>query len=197
MSDPATASTSTDEAVLPIPDLQRTSAVAVAVGRLLAARVVVLELRGKRTLPAAVHTVAQEHFVLSQSKLQHLHADAKKKLREGVERDGGSSCSWTGDEDDRGLIDDDAARWSRLASAGTTEMGAWLSLDPSVAQQLDGGDKLAQSLKEKNEAELKLLEDKITDAEQNQGETELSDALRAKASYLAKIGEKVRGLPLP
>lgn len=75
-------------------------------------------------------------------------------------------------------------------------MGAWLSLDPSVAQQLDDGDKLAQSLKEKNEAELKVLDDKITDAEQNQGETELSDALRAKASYLAKIGEKVCVLPL-
>lgn len=89
MSDPATASTSTDEAVLPIPDLQCTSA-AVAVRFLVAARVVVLraELRGG---PAAACTVAQEHFVLSQPKLQHLHADAKKKLREGVERDGAST----------------------------------------------------------------------------------------------------------
>ncbi|KAJ3115459.1 26S proteasome non-ATPase regulatory subunit 6 [Phlyctochytrium bullatum] len=43
-----------------------------------------------------------------------------------------------------------------------------------------------------NEAELKRLEDKLNDAETNLGETDISDALIAKADYLAKIGEKVR-----
>ncbi|KAJ3087509.1 26S proteasome non-ATPase regulatory subunit 6, partial [Quaeritorhiza haematococci] len=45
-----------------------------------------------------------------------------------------------------------------------------------------------------NEAELKRLDDKIEDAEKNLGETDISDALIAKAQYLAKIGEKDKAL---
>jgi 26S proteasome regulatory subunit N7 len=35
-----------------------------------------------------------------------------------------------------------------------------------------------------------LQDEKIKDAEKNQGESELRDALLAKAEYLTKIGEK-------
>ncbi|KAI8850264.1 26S proteasome subunit RPN7-domain-containing protein [Chytridium lagenaria] len=45
-----------------------------------------------------------------------------------------------------------------------------------------------------NEAELKRLEDKLNDAQQNLGETDISDALIAKADYLSKIGEKEKAL---
>jgi hypothetical protein len=50
---------------------------------------------------------------------------------------------------------------------------------------------LLAKLKAANESELKKLEDKLTDAQTNLGETEISDALLAKADYLSKIGEKV------
>lgn len=74
-----------------------------------------------------------------------------------------------------------------------TEMAPWLAQDSFLSSQLDDSNsKLYNELKAKNEVELKKLQDKIEDAETNLGETELSDALRAKASYLAKIGEKVR-----
>jgi hypothetical protein len=43
----------------------------------------------------------------------------------------------------------------------------------------------------KNEKYLKESEEKLKDSKDNLGETEVSDALRDKASYLAKIGEKV------
>ncbi|KAJ3120020.1 26S proteasome non-ATPase regulatory subunit 6 [Physocladia obscura] len=50
--------------------------------------------------------------------------------------------------------------------------------------------KLIADLTKANEAELKLLDEKIIDAETNLGITDVSDALISRASYLAKIGEK-------
>lgn len=43
----------------------------------------------------------------------------------------------------------------------------------------------------KNEEELKRLDEKAKNAEQNEGETEVNEALLAKADYYAKIGDKV------
>lgn len=50
--------------------------------------------------------------------------------------------------------------------------------------------KLSQKLAAENEKTLKEMDEKIKDAEKNQGESELRDALLAKAEYLTKIGEK-------
>ncbi len=44
---------------------------------------------------------------------------------------------------------------------------------------------------ENNKEELKKLDEKLEDAEQNLGETEISDALLAKAEFFTKIGDKV------
>lgn len=79
MSDPATASTSSDDAVLPIPDLERTPSAFVS------------------TSPTDSSLVAQARFILGEQKLEHLQEDAVKKLKEGVEKDGeswpiGASC---------------------------------------------------------------------------------------------------------
>ena len=75
-------------------------------------------------------------------------------------------------------------------------MGAWLQSDPILQSAVDDKPEgvLYKTLKEKNVEELKKLNEKITDADANHGETELSDALRAKASYLAKIGKKEEAL---
>lgn len=50
---------------------------------------------------------------------------------------------------------------------------------------------LLPQLEERNAAELKTLEDKLKDAEENLGESEVSELLRAKAMYLCRIGSKV------
>lgn len=76
-------------------------------------------------------------------------------------------------------------------------MAPWLLSDPSLSAAIDDNastpaeGSLYKSLKAKNDEKLKELEEKITEAERDQGETELSDALRAKATYIARIGEKV------
>lgn len=46
----------------------------------------------------------------------------------------------------------------------------------------------------KNEEELKKFDEKATDAEQNQGETEVNEAFLSKADYYAEIGDKVRSV---
>ncbi|KAI9019065.1 26S proteasome subunit RPN7-domain-containing protein [Hyaloraphidium curvatum] len=53
---------------------------------------------------------------------------------------------------------------------------------------------LQADLDRKNEEELKKLEDRIEDATQNLGETDISDALTAKALYLSQIGDKEKAL---
>lgn len=50
--------------------------------------------------------------------------------------------------------------------------------------------KLWAEMTAENEADLKVLEEKITDAETNLGESEHREALLAKAEYLTKIGDK-------
>ncbi|KAL7747959.1 proteasome regulatory particle subunit [Sorochytrium milnesiophthora] len=50
--------------------------------------------------------------------------------------------------------------------------------------------KLLSSMQAQNKSELERLDAKLADAEKNAGETEISDALIAKAEYLAKIGAK-------
>jgi 26S proteasome regulatory subunit N7 len=60
-----------------------------------------------------------------------------------------------------------------------------LSLKPPNA------DLLAQ-LEKKNAEELESIETKLKDAEENLGESEISELLRSKAMYLCRIGNKVR-----
>ena len=53
---------------------------------------------------------------------------------------------------------------------------------------------LLSKLQEANETELTRLEEALKDAQENLGDTEVRDALLAKAEYLTKIGDKVRCL---
>ncbi|KAG5445262.1 26S proteasome non-ATPase regulatory subunit 6 [Clonorchis sinensis] len=53
---------------------------------------------------------------------------------------------------------------------------------------------LLKTMKAENEKQLKELDDKLKDAEENLGETEVRAAMTAKAHYLSKIGDKERAL---
>ena len=46
-------------------------------------------------------------------------------------------------------------------------------------------------MEQQNKDELQKIEDRLAEAEKQEGETEISDALRAKATYLTRIGDKV------
>lgn len=68
-------------------------------------------------------------------------------------------------------------------------LGQSPSILPSSSQASSKA--LLEKLEAKNKATLEELETKLTEAEKTEGETEISDALRAKANYLTKIGDKV------
>jgi len=51
---------------------------------------------------------------------------------------------------------------------------------------------ILDTMEQQNKDELQKIEDRLAEAEKQEGETEISDALRAKATYLTKIGDKVR-----
>ncbi|XP_058030135.1 26S proteasome non-ATPase regulatory subunit 6 [Ahaetulla prasina] len=53
---------------------------------------------------------------------------------------------------------------------------------------------LLNKMKKANEDELKRLEDELEDAEKNLGESEIRDAMMAKAEYLCRIGDKEAAL---
>jgi 26S proteasome regulatory subunit N7 len=54
---------------------------------------------------------------------------------------------------------------------------------------------LLPKLKALNETKLAEFDAKLVEAEEREGETEVSDILRAKAAYLTKIGDRVRCRP--
>ena len=51
---------------------------------------------------------------------------------------------------------------------------------------------LLASMEKANEDELKRLDERLAEAEKTEGESEISDALKARANYLTRIGDKVR-----
>lgn len=64
------------------------------------------------------------------------------------------------------------------------------SLCKSLEWQVDAD--LLNKMKKANEEELKRLDDELEDAEKNLGESEIRDAMMAKAEYLCRIGDKVK-----
>ncbi len=50
---------------------------------------------------------------------------------------------------------------------------------------------LVDRLKQSNDETIKTLDDKVKDAEENLGETEIRDALLARADFYCRIGDKV------
>lgn len=55
---------------------------------------------------------------------------------------------------------------------------------------------LLSKMKKANEDELKRLDEVLEDAEKNLGESEIRDAMMAKAEYLIRIGDKVSTLDI-
>ncbi|KAK4699317.1 26S proteasome regulatory subunit N7, partial [Phenoliferia sp. Uapishka_3] len=86
----------------------------------------------------------------------------------------------------------DEAREALIAGIKADEMGPYLATllsTPSTAALLGPIDPtLLPTLQKTNEDTLKSLADKLEDAEKNLGESEISEALKEKAYYLAKIG---------
>lgn len=66
---------------------------------------------------------------------------------------------------------------------------------PSTSRQfqipLPQDQALLDKMDKANEEELKKLDERLEEAEKTEGETEIADALKARATYLTRIGDKV------
>lgn len=66
---------------------------------------------------------------------------------------------------------------------------------PTVSRQmqipLPEDKKLLERMEATNAEELKKFDERLKEAEKNEGESEIGDVLRARATYLTRIGDKV------
>lgn len=90
-------------------------------------------------------------------------------------------------------IDKVRLRQEVLAAVVADDMATlYESLVASSVLELD--QKVLDSMREKNVEELKKLDDKIADAEENLGESEVREAHLAKSLFYIRIGDKVKAL---
>jgi 26S proteasome regulatory subunit N7 len=74
------------------------------------------------------------------------------------------------------------------------QMGPYYRIIPSAFPLLPFDQSLLDSIEKDNAEELKKLDDRLAEAEKIEGESEISDALKARANYLTRIGDKDRAL---
>lgn len=85
---------------------------------------------------------------------------------------------------------DPAARDELMAAVRLHNMAPYYeALCKSLEWQIDVD--LLNKMKKANEEELKRLDNELEDAEKILGESEIRDAMMAKAEYLCRIGDKV------
>jgi len=114
-------------------------------------------------LPVPNLKVAQHQFTLSTPNLAHLHAETSEAFLRVIE-------------------EDEMAPYLRLILSQTPSILSTSS--QSIAHTL------LEKLEAKNKLALEKMAVKLEEAEKTEGETEISDALREKANYLTKIGDK-------
>ena len=85
----------------------------------------------------------------------------------------------------------DSARVALLEGIKADQMAPYYRL-VVAANVLPLDQALLDELEKENSAELERLDKVLKEAEETEGESDIADALRAKASYLTRIGEKVR-----
>ncbi|KAF9513439.1 hypothetical protein BS47DRAFT_1329557 [Hydnum rufescens UP504] len=114
-------------------------------------------------LPIPNLSVAQYYFTLSSPKLAHLHAQASQNFLKAIE------------------ADEMAPHFKLLLSQSPAILPSSLLTDaPGLIEKLEA----------KNKTTLEALNLRLEEAEKTEGEMEISDALRAKAAYLTRIGDK-------
>jgi 26S proteasome regulatory subunit N7 len=127
-------------------------------------------------LPIPNNRLPQCLFILTNPQLTHLHSDARKELLEGIKADR-QSIFYNFEEN--------------IFDIGYIDMGPYYRIITSASSLLPLDQSLLDSMEKDNEEELKKLDDRLAEAEKIEGESEISDALKARANYLTRIGDKV------
>lgn len=81
-----------------------------------------------------------------------------------------------------------SAPTSPISPSSTSRLVSQIPIPEDVA--------LLARMEKENEEELKKLDERLEEAEKTEGETEIAEALKARATYLTKIGDKVGGFVL-
>lgn len=131
-------------------------------------------------LPIPNLKVPEWTFHLSSPTLEHLHAKAREELLKAIEADGACPPSLPYFALLTWIIE--MAPYYKLITAA-----------PSPVLPLD--EELLKKMESTNENKLKAFEEKLVEAEKIEGESEISEILRAKAMYLTQIGDRVRPPP--
>ena len=76
-------------------------------------------------------------------------------------------------------------------------MGPYYKSITSASNILPLDKALLAEMEAANEEELKKLDERLAEAEKIEGESEISDALKARANHLTRIGDKVYFPSLP
>jgi 26S proteasome regulatory complex component, contains PCI domain len=71
------------------------------------------------------------------------------------------------------------------------EMAPYYKMVTSTSSVLPLDQALLESMEKTNKEELEKLDERLAEAEKTEGESEISDALKARANYLTRIGDKV------
>ncbi|GAA5966401.1 hypothetical protein JCM8115_002862 [Rhodotorula mucilaginosa] len=134
-------------------------------------------------LPIPNLALPQLAFVLTDPKAEHKRDGALQRLVDGIVKD--EMAPYLETLVGRGIVPASLPSPSSAAADPTSSSSS--SSSTSTAAAASASDLIA-SLREKNKAELERLDTKLTDARTNLGESEVSDALRERAAYLARIG---------
>ncbi|KAG1725714.1 26S proteasome subunit RPN7-domain-containing protein [Suillus paluster] len=87
----------------------------------------------------------------------------------------------------------DNARKELLEGIKADKMAPYYRLVTSTGA-LTSDATLLESMEKDNEEELKKLDERLAEAEKQEGESEISDALKARANHLTRIGDKERAV---
>lgn len=138
-------------------------------------------------LPIPNLSLAQNLFTLSNPSLVRFHDVARAALLEGIKADemGPWYRSLTGQPPLTSTAESQTTQPSSQSSTSASPVAPTPTVIPFDATILE-------ELEKKNSAALEKLDERLKHAQETEGESEISDALRGRANYLTKIGDKVR-----
>ncbi|KAJ7105738.1 26S proteasome subunit RPN7-domain-containing protein [Mycena crocata] len=134
-------------------------------------------------LPIPNLSLAQNLFTLSNPSLARFHNDARAALLEGIKAD--EMGPWY-----RSLTQAPPATTPESQTAQASQSSPSTSVAAPVLTVLPFDTSILEELEKKNSAALEKLDERLKHAQETEGESEISDALRGRANYLTKIGDK-------
>ncbi|KAF9459083.1 26S proteasome subunit RPN7-domain-containing protein [Collybia nuda] len=135
-------------------------------------------------LPIPNLSIPQSLFVLSRPTHAHLHDKARQEVIAGIKADN-MAPYYKLITTPTPLSPSSSSSSPSSSSPGSTAAsgsgsGVVIPLDSALLAEMEAA----------NEAELKKLDDRLAEAHKTEGEMEISDALKARANYLTRIGSK-------